>query len=120
MDHATLMAKMGASLFCPIVAGDTQSSRRLTEVVLAGCIPVFVGPPFHTLPLAADVDYPAFSVGGRARRQGRGYRQAFGARATSFAGSLGHCPPLPTQLRLFRLLRSCCSPSPCCCRYLST
>lgn len=55
-----LMAKMRRSLFCPIVASNVQSSRRLSEAVLNGCIPVFIGPPFHTLPLA--------QVGPRARR----------------------------------------------------
>jgi hypothetical protein len=64
MDHAAMMRKLESAVFCPVIAGDTQSSRRLTEVVLAGCIPLFIGPPFHTLPMAADVDYTAFSVGG--------------------------------------------------------
>ncbi len=63
MDHGQMMQGLQRSLFCPVIAGDTQSSRRLTEIVLAGCIPVFIGPPFHTLPLAADIDYPSFSVG---------------------------------------------------------
>ncbi|GAB4814865.1 hypothetical protein N2152v2_001911 [Parachlorella kessleri] len=62
MDHGQMMQGLQRSLFCPVIAGDTQSSRRLTEIVLAGCIPVFIGPPFHTLPLAADIDYPSFSV----------------------------------------------------------
>ena len=39
-----------------------QSSRRVSEVILSGCIPVFLGPPFHTLPLAESVNYTAFSV----------------------------------------------------------
>ena len=38
-----------------------QSSRRLTEVVLAGCLPVFFGPPYHTLPLADAINYTSFS-----------------------------------------------------------
>lgn len=28
----------------------------------AGCIPVFVGPPFHAMPFARHVDYAASSV----------------------------------------------------------
>jgi hypothetical protein len=46
----------------PLLLGRSQSSRRVSEVILAGCIPVFLGPPFHTLPMAGDVDYRAFSV----------------------------------------------------------
>ena len=44
-----------------------QSSRRLTEAILNGCLPVFFGRPYHNLPLAEDIDYRSFSVG-----QGRG------------------------------------------------
>lgn len=47
-----LLEKMRRTIFCPIVASNVQSSRRLSEAVLSGCIPVFFGPPFHTLPLA--------------------------------------------------------------------
>lgn len=48
---------MARSVFCPVPASNTQSSRRLSEAMLTGCIPVFIGEPFHSLPLAADVDY---------------------------------------------------------------
>ena len=44
-----------------------QSSRRVSEVILSGCIPVFLGPPFHTLPLAELVNYQAFSVSEKQR-----------------------------------------------------
>ena len=60
--HAVLAAEMRRSTFCPVVAGDTASSARLTEVVLAGCIPVFIGEPWHSMPLAGDVDYPSFAL----------------------------------------------------------
>ena len=43
---------------------DKQASRRLSEAVLAGCLPVFFGRPYNTLPLEAEVNYAAFSVGG--------------------------------------------------------
>ena len=46
-----------ASKFCLILPGDTQSSKRLSDVVLSGCIPTFVGPPFHTLPFSDAVAY---------------------------------------------------------------
>lgn len=32
------------------------------QVILEGCIPVFVGPPFHTLPLAQDIDYAGMGL----------------------------------------------------------
>ncbi len=60
--HPQMVQLIRRSLFCPVLPGDTQSSKRLSEVVLEGCIPVFLGPPFHTLPLASDVDYGAMGV----------------------------------------------------------
>ncbi|KDD75549.1 hypothetical protein H632_c623p1 [Helicosporidium sp. ATCC 50920] len=60
--HDEAMARMRRSVFCPVMAGDTQSSRRLAEVVLAGCIPVFVGPPYHTLSMPLDVDYASIGI----------------------------------------------------------
>ncbi len=39
-----------------------QTSRRLPEAVLTGCIPVFFGPPFHTVPLADQLDYRSFAI----------------------------------------------------------
>lgn len=62
MSHKQMMKRLERTKFCPVLAGDLQSSRRLTEVVLAGCIPLFVGPPFHTLPLVTEIDYLSFSV----------------------------------------------------------
>ncbi|KIY98855.1 hypothetical protein MNEG_9106 [Monoraphidium neglectum] len=50
------------SKFCLVIPGDGQAGRMLTEVVLQGCIPVFVGPPFATVPLASHLDYRSFSV----------------------------------------------------------
>ena len=101
LTHADLQRKLRTSLFCLVPAGDTASSNRLTEVVLAGCIPgegvcvygagevierlprsaprhtdpptlsnppcgpaaaVFVGPPWHSLPLPDQVDYLSMSL----------------------------------------------------------
>lgn len=60
--HAELMVALQQSVFCLLPGGDTQSSRRLTEIIMAGCIPVIIGPPYHTLPFAQDVDYKSFAV----------------------------------------------------------
>lgn len=45
------------SRFCLVLPGDSQSSRRLTDVIISGCVPVFVGPPFHTLPFLPLLKY---------------------------------------------------------------
>ncbi len=37
-------------------------SRRLTEAVLHGCIPVFIGPPWHSQPFVPELDYSLFSL----------------------------------------------------------
>lgn len=39
------------SKFCLMLPGDSQTSRRLPEAVMSGCVPVFMGPPFHSMPL---------------------------------------------------------------------
>lgn len=57
MPHDQLRHKLRTSKFCLLPPGDTSSSRRLTEVMLAGCIPVFIGGPWHSMPLADFVDY---------------------------------------------------------------
>ena len=62
MDHDKLKDTLKRSVFCLVLPGDTASSRRLTEVILAGCIPVFVGPPWHTLPWSSLIDYTRFSI----------------------------------------------------------
>lgn len=60
--HAEVMQGYRRSRFCPILASNVQSSRRISEVVLSGCIPVFIGPPFHSLPLHLDVDYSSMGI----------------------------------------------------------
>ncbi|CAL5220021.1 g1967 [Coccomyxa viridis] len=60
--HKALLRSMMQSRFCMIVPGDSQSSERLTDAFVSGCIPVFVGPPFHAMPFARHVDYAASSV----------------------------------------------------------
>lgn len=60
--HLNVVSTMAASSFCPIVSSNVQSSRRLSEAFLAGCIPVFIGSPWHALPLASHVDYARAAV----------------------------------------------------------
>ena len=38
-----MLDKMERSVFCLVLPGDAQSTRRLSEIFMAGCIPVFVG-----------------------------------------------------------------------------
>ena len=61
-DYVVAFNKMEHSVFCLVLPGDAQSTRRLTETFLAGCIPVFLGPPFNTMPLAEDVPYQSLGV----------------------------------------------------------
>jgi len=62
MGHRLLLKEMSRSRFCFVVAGDTSSSRRLSEVIASGCIPVFIGLPWPALPLAPFIDFKAFSL----------------------------------------------------------
>ena len=50
--HEKQMELYLTSKFCLMLPGDSQTSRRLPEAVMAGCVPVFLGPPFHSMPLA--------------------------------------------------------------------
>lgn len=60
--HDVQMLQMGETRFCPVMPGDSQGTRHLSEVFLSGCIPVFIGPPFSSMPLAEYVDYAATSI----------------------------------------------------------
>ncbi|CAL5229778.1 g13167 [Coccomyxa viridis] len=60
--HRSLMQQMANSAFCLIMPGNSQSSQRLTEAFLTGCIPVFIGPPWHSLPLTQKVDYASAAL----------------------------------------------------------
>lgn len=50
--RSDLLRDMARAQFCLIMPGNTQSSGRLADSFFTGCIPVFLGPPFHTLPFA--------------------------------------------------------------------
>lgn len=60
--HEELMAMLFRSVFCPVAPGDDQSTQHLTERYIAGCIPVFVGPPYHGMPLEREVNYPKSAI----------------------------------------------------------
>lgn len=42
--------------FCLTLAGDAKSSRRIIEAILYGCVPVIIGPPYHSEVLPSLVD----------------------------------------------------------------
>ena len=62
MEHSQVIQTMQETLFCLLLPGDSVSSRRAAEIMLAGCIPVFIGPPYHNMPLAEHIDYKAASI----------------------------------------------------------
>lgn len=45
-----LLQDMAQAQFCLVMPGNGQSSGHLADAFFSGCIPVFLGPPFHTLP----------------------------------------------------------------------
>ena len=57
-----MLRRMEHSVFCLVVAGDAQSTRRLTEIFMAGCIPVFIGPPYNSMPLAEEINWQQLGV----------------------------------------------------------
>ena len=50
---------MQTAMFCLVLPGDSASSRRTSEIFMSGCIPVFIGPPYATMPFGDAVDYKA-------------------------------------------------------------
>ena len=55
LPFSTMFEAMRSSRFCPVFPGDAASTRRLSETFLAGCIPVFLGPPYHSMPFSDTV-----------------------------------------------------------------
>ena len=53
---------MQRAKFCLILPGDSPSTRRLGESMLAGCVPVFVGPPYHSMPMSGFVPYDDLAI----------------------------------------------------------
>ena len=62
--HVQVMQRMSSTLFCLVLPGDSASARRTSEIFMAGCIPVFLGPPYGSMPLAEEggIDYKASSL----------------------------------------------------------
>ena len=50
------------SRFCLALPGDSASTRRLSEIMLADCIPVFAGPPYHSMPFHHSIDWSVAGV----------------------------------------------------------
>lgn len=59
----SVLREMSQTKFCIIVPGDTTASRRLAEIIMSGCVPVFLGPPFAPLPLDGVVNWSNFALG---------------------------------------------------------
>lgn len=59
-----VMDRMRSTLFCLVLPGDSASARRTSEIFMAGCIPVFLGPPYGSMPLAEEggIDYKSSSL----------------------------------------------------------
>lgn len=55
LNFQEMFKKMRSAIFCPVFPGDAASTRRLSEIFLAGCIPVFLGPPYHSMPFSETV-----------------------------------------------------------------
>lgn len=61
--HSACTARLCLCLRFVLLSSSPGSiSSGLPACPPAGCIPVFVGEPFHTLPLAGDVDYKSFAL----------------------------------------------------------
>ena len=58
--HAEYVKKLQRSRFCLVVRGDTSSSRRLFEAIVAGCLPVILSEGLE-LPFERRVDYASFA-----------------------------------------------------------
>lgn len=62
-EQASSIRMMRSSRYCGILpAADRQTTIELPLAIHAGCIPVFLGPPFHSMPMALDVEYSKIAV----------------------------------------------------------
>ncbi len=55
--YEEMYSSMSHSKFCMAFPGDAASTRRLSELMLSGCVPVFPGPPYHSMPFSEHVDW---------------------------------------------------------------
>ena len=53
-------AMMGDATFCLVLRGDNENTRKFTEAILAGCIPVLIA-DMPEWPFSRRLDYAAFS-----------------------------------------------------------
>eukprot|EP00310_Coccolithus_braarudii_P008753 CAMPEP_0183376130 /NCGR_PEP_ID=MMETSP0164_2-20130417/119350_1 /TAXON_ID=221442 /ORGANISM="Coccolithus pelagicus ssp braarudi, Strain PLY182g" /LENGTH=193 /DNA_ID=CAMNT_0025553385 /DNA_START=72 /DNA_END=652 /DNA_ORIENTATION=- len=67
MEHITGVASkleyrklLSGATFCLVLRGDNESSRKFTEVILAGCIPVLIA-DMPAWPFAARLNYREFT-----------------------------------------------------------
>ena len=60
--HEGYVRRLKDSIFCLIPPGDTSASLRLVEAMVHGCVPVLLGPPFHTIFLADLWDWSNLAV----------------------------------------------------------
>lgn len=62
-ERASSIRLMRSSRYCGILpASDRQSTIELPLAIQSGCIPVFLGPPFHSMPMVSDLDYSKLAV----------------------------------------------------------
>jgi hypothetical protein len=61
--RAKIIEGMRSARFCGILPSeDRQADVFLPLAIQAGCVPVFLGPPFHSMPLALDIDYSSIAI----------------------------------------------------------
>jgi len=54
---------MRSAVFCAIVPQPyRQATRELPAAALNGCLPVFFGPPYHSMPFSGDVRYREIAI----------------------------------------------------------
>jgi len=58
-----LLEDMSHAHFCLVMPGNVQSSGHLADAFFTGCIPVFLGPPFHSLPFPHLVSFQESLLG---------------------------------------------------------
>lgn len=61
-NHSATMQEILTTNFCLTFSGDGMPSRRISEVIAAGCIPVLIGPPWHIRPLPDYIRWEEFSL----------------------------------------------------------
>jgi len=61
--RALVRENMARSRYCGIIPSlSSQATVELPLAVQSGCVPVFLGPPFHAMPLSLDIDYSKIAI----------------------------------------------------------